>query len=164
MSDLDEVHASSLLSEAREELTRADSKASIILAAVGVAAGLLFGGAFGGTWRPNALPVLARSVWWAASVVGAFGILSLGRAVFPSTRRTDDPAGRIRYFGDVAKLAKPMDVRKMLATAANDPLERTFDQVWILSRIVMAKYRYVRWGMCLVGVALVGYLLALALS
>jgi hypothetical protein len=164
MSELSETHASSLLSEAREELDRADSKASIILAAVGVAAGLLFSNAIGGSWKPNALPPLARSIWWATSVVGVVGVLCLGRAVFPVTRRRDGPAGSIRYFGDVAKLATPAEVRKMLPTAADDPLERTLDQVWILSRIVMEKYHYIRWGMCLVGVALGGYLLALAVS
>lgn len=164
MSELSESHARSLLTETREELNRADSKASIILAAVGIAAGILFGNAIGGTWKPNALPLLARSVWWAASMVGAIGVLCLGRAVFPISHRRDGPAKSIRYFGDVANLATPKDVRKMLTTAADDPLERTLDQIWILSRIVMAKYRYVRWGMCLVGAALGGYLLALALS
>jgi hypothetical protein len=162
MSGLSETDARSLLAETREELDRADNKASIILAAAGVAAGLLFSSAIGGSWKPNELPPLAKSVWWAASVVGAIGVLCLGRAVFPIIRRRDGPAGSIRYFGDVAKLATPAEVRKMLLTAADDPLERTLDQVWILSRIVIVKYHYIRWGMCLVGVALGGYLLVLA--
>jgi hypothetical protein len=46
------LYATSLLSHAREEIDRADAKASILLAASGVGTGALLAGLIAGTWTP----------------------------------------------------------------------------------------------------------------
>ena len=45
-----------LLAEARAEIGRADQKAAILLAAIGVAAGAAIGGSLGGKWGPGSIP------------------------------------------------------------------------------------------------------------
>ena len=77
------LYTTSLLSSAREEIDRADSKASILLAASGVATGALLAGLMAGNWTPLETPgddsmgMVAgsfRSSYWC--LLPCFGCLS----------------------------------------------------------------------------------------
>lgn len=49
-----------LLLDLRSEIARADSKASVLVAALGMTAGVISGWLAGSEWRPNALSSPAR--------------------------------------------------------------------------------------------------------
>lgn len=74
-----------ILREAREELARADGKASILLAAIGVVIGAIFAAILGGSWRPHHLDNNIEWLWWVGAVVGLAGATVFGSAVFPRT-------------------------------------------------------------------------------
>ena len=65
-----------LLTETREELQKADSKASILLAASGIAAGALLSATLSGQWTPNKLHHGdARLFAWISITAGLVGVL-----------------------------------------------------------------------------------------
>jgi MFS family permease len=157
MTDTDpEDYAEQLLAESREELARADGKASILFGAFGVAAGVLLGAVVGGTWSPaNFDNGTAECVWWVGIVGAGLSILLLGLAVLPRVRHG---AGRERlyYFGHVVQYRQrtwlgfprrglaPTD--EFLRDLRHPPtsLDRAADQIWVISGLVQTKYRLIR--------------------
>jgi MFS family permease len=161
----EQAFAEVLLSEGREELVRADGKASILLSAAGVILAAVLAGMLAGTWTPDKLgrhPATEVAFWLGAGIFST-GMLLMGAAVLPSTKHT----GRretLAYFGHVvryneskrfagkdsrrrqAQLGK-RELKKAMKVAAMGRFERTVDQVWTISHIVDRKYRYIRRGM-----------------
>src|ERR1035441_6347411 len=76
-----------LLADTREELTRADSKAALTLAATGVVIGALLAGLFGGKWTPFDLNSKIQWLWWLGVGSAALGVFSIAAAVYPRIRR-----------------------------------------------------------------------------
>lgn len=130
-----------LLGETREELAKADRKAQILLAATGVAGGVVLGGAIAGDWSPGDLGGCARIVWWVGVVVGAIGVGALAFAIYPRLLEDDD--SRLTYFEDVRHCEDPA----ALVTALNAEAARGDRDVWQLfrlSHVVHRKYRAVQ--------------------
>lgn len=133
-----------LLDESREEVNRADSKANILLAAIGVS-GAAIGGAF---LTGNATLSGAPAVVQALAAGGAFtyvaAVALLGLAVYP--RLGEATKGRAAYFMDHAQYDDVDELREALEIEAKDPLGRHAGQLLALARVVRTKYRFTRAG------------------
>jgi hypothetical protein len=146
-----------LLRETREELARADTKASILLAASGIAFAALFK-------DPDKLSQhTARTLTWIALGLTLGGICFVAAAVKPRLRAKHDKSPTPHYFGDVEAYRPPWwhlwrrrrrlrEARERfgeeLAEAATptEYEERLTAQVWVLSHIAFRKYRLVSIG------------------
>jgi hypothetical protein len=142
------LYATSLLSGAREEIDRADAKASILLAASGVAAGALVAGLTAGTWTPLKLQATIQWAWWLGVVESAVGICCLALAVYPRERKNDSGVPwTVLYYGDVLAYDTTAQLVTALNRSAETKIERIADQLRHVSWIVDHKYRLIRWGM-----------------
>lgn len=146
-----------ILVETREELTRADGKASTLLAALGVAISVIGGSILAGSWTPHRLEHAYRIVWWIGVGFGASGSVALCAAVWPRIKhRLEGPAAT--YFDDIALLGDIEKVKKALAQTTNE--ERTLVQLITLSKIARRKYMLIRWALALLALATVLVVLA----
>lgn len=142
------LYATRLLDETREEVRMADAKAATLLAASGIAVTLLLGldASRGSSLRT--LPNWSAALLLLACTATVVGIGLLGLAVLPrSTTSTKDRVPPY-FFGEVARYG--MDegrLMKDLAQAPQQITERTVSQLLVVSRIVVRKYRYVRYGL-----------------
>jgi hypothetical protein len=157
MTDADpEDYADRLLAESREELARADGKASILFGAFGVAAGVLLGAVVGGTWSPAHFDRgIAECLWWVGIAGASLSILLLGLAVLPRIRHGEGRE-RLYYFGHVVQyrprtwLGFPAQgiapTEEFFRDLRNPPdsLRRSGDQIWVISGLVQTKYRLIR--------------------
>jgi len=154
----------SLLNDTREELGRADGKASILLSAVGVVVSVLLAGAISREWNPTRLASF-EWLWWLGTLSGTAAIAALGAAVWP---RVEHPADteKLTYFGHVASYKNIDDLSTALdrRVSAGASQERPIDQLYIVSKIADKKYRRIRWGIGLFGAALLICTAAVALD
>lgn len=130
-----------VLTATREELTRADAKATALFAGVGVALGAILSGLLAGQWSPlrlhgSAAPVL----WWAGASCAVAALTMLAAALYPRTRARHDRAGVVAYYGDVVRLG-PAELTRALTGTDTAPL---VDQVRVLSAIVARKYALIK--------------------
>jgi len=141
-----------ILAAAREELTRADGKAALLLAASGVAIGALMAALLAGAWSPSDIANGVEWIWWLGAVVATAGVGGLGYAVFPRTtyRGKDRPPELIAYYGDVVKTPKDDLADRLTETAASDG-SSLVDQLVSVSNIVDKKYLGIQIG--LIGLA-----------
>jgi MFS family permease len=144
-----------MLADTREELTRADTKAALILAATGVVIGALLAGLLSGKWTPFDLNSKIEWLWWLGVGSAAFGVFSIAAAVYPriSRRGTAHP-GVPAYYGDVAAY-ESIDAFRDAIERAPKPRERLIDQTFVVSRIVQRKYVLLRRGLRCLLVAVV---------
>jgi Family of unknown function (DUF5706) len=148
------LYATSLLSGVREEIGRADAKASILLAASGVAAGALVAGLIAGAWTPLKLQAAIQWVWWLGVVESAIGICCLALAVYPREEKNDSGATwTVTYYGDVLAYRTTAQLVAALNRSAGTNLDRIADQLRHVSWIVNHKYRLIRWGIRLLFLA-----------
>lgn len=140
-----------LLSETREELLKADSKAGVMLTGLGVALTALLGAISGGGIAPQHYPRVPQALFWAGCAAWVPSLVMLGLAVAP---RAGTPQRlRAHYFGDATVTAS---VRLLsVAVQRTDLLDRDLSQFMTLSRTVSVKYRCIRHGMVWSGVFLV---------
>lgn len=165
--------ASELLEEGREELARADGKASILLGASSVVLGVLFTSIADGSWSPSDLDQhnLSEGIFCTGVGSALLGVILLTLAVLPRTRHQGDRE-ELAYFGHVVHfresgVALRKSTRKRNHAAAKKKLaramvraslrsfDRTVDQVWIISNIVHRKYKLIYWGLVSYGFAVV---------
>lgn len=152
------AHASTLLTETREEISRADQKASILLGAATVAFSVIVAPlAAAGGWKPTELAAAFEVIFWGGVGASALGFLLLGLAVYPRSTtsrlffwlrgaRRPERHERADYFGDLAEATSLEEARHMTLAAAADRLDRTVSQSWTLSKLVTTKYAYTRWA------------------
>ncbi len=145
--------AVTLLTEARDELTRADQKASILLAGTTVAIGAVVSGMIASGWRPDELTPPWSLVWQAGGALGLAGTSALVAAVYPRTRHGVDDEAQLFYFGHAARIATVSDLARELRRSSEDTFTRSADQLWRISRVVTTKYRFVRAAIWLLAVA-----------
>lgn len=156
--------ASTILREAREELARADGKASILLAAIGVIIGAIMAAILAGSWHPSHLNDNIEWLWWTGTGAGSAGAVSFGVAIFPrTTYRSERRLGIVAYFGDVVGLSSSQ-LREGLIATADDPGAATLDQVEAISSVVDKKYRAIQIGMICIGAAAVCWLTAVLIG
>ena len=132
-----------LLTEAREELVRADSKAALLLAAVGVVAGALLAALLAQSWEPSLLSNAVEWLWWAGVVAVAVAIVALAVAVYPRTDYRGTKPDFIGYFGDVVVTADDA-VEAALEATAKEPGLVVVDQLNAVAAIVDGKYKLIQ--------------------
>lgn len=136
--------ARQMLTEARDDVTHADQKASVILAALGIGFGAVLGGQLAGNFDSGDFSTLGQVVWW-AGVLLAGGSVSLAvLAVWPRYKLDDSPQYGMTYWGHVATFKELTDFEDALEEADTTSERRTNHQLWRLSRLVLLKYRFVR--------------------
>ena len=140
-----------VLFSAREELIRADAKAALLLAAVGIVTGTLVAALLADNWSPQNLKENTRYLWWFGSLLGVIGIIALAYSVYPRTKyRGKRPPSMISYFGDVVRTPVE-DLEKLLAETGKKSGSSMFDQLKEISAIVDKKYRGIQIGMWGIG-------------
>ncbi|MFD8718016.1 Pycsar system effector family protein [Streptomyces sp. NPDC059629] len=148
--------ARALLTEVREELVRADSKAGLMLASLGAALTALLGAIGSGLINPRQYPILPQLLLWTGCGACVPALVLLGLAVTP--RLGTPRRSRSHYFGD-ARLAR--SVAQLERTVRRtDPVARDLSQLATLSQIAWTKYRCVRhavsWGTAFFTLTLLG--------
>src|SRR4051812_15883694 len=94
-----------LLAETREELTRADAKASILFAAFGVVVAVVLAGLVSGDWAPADLARLATVVFWVGTGLAVLAFVALGYTLWPRIEH-EDLKEAVSYFGHVRAYRK----------------------------------------------------------
>jgi hypothetical protein len=141
------TYLADLLGDTREELTRADSKAALLLSATGVAVGALLAGLLAGKWTPFELDNRVEWIWWVGVGSAAAGIYSIAAAIYPRIhRRSSDQARPPAYYGDVAGYEK-IELFRQAVDQAVDLRERLIDQTFQVSHIVQRKYVLLQRGL-----------------
>jgi Family of unknown function (DUF5706) len=142
--------ASDLLRETREEVGRADGKASTMLSAVVIVLGLFVAATLSGTWSPLKLELVAAAVWWVGTGLAAAGVILLSVCLYPNVanKATKEMLG---YFGHVNQYSSREELIEALRQHGDRPLTRLSDQLFVISRIVRRKYRYMRLAMWSLG-------------
>ncbi|WP_326824622.1 Pycsar system effector family protein [Streptosporangium sp. NBC_01756] len=158
-------YGAQLLSEAREELNRADAKAQVLLGVVGLGLGAIAGGLLAGSWSPFSLSNEVEWLWWVGSAAALSTLLCLARAVYPRTaRRGATDSGTVTYFADVLRFDSAEAVAEALMRSSTLDLARVSDQLRQVSGIVSHKYRLVRWGFWLLLIAIVAMISAFLIN
>jgi hypothetical protein len=139
-----EAFVRQLLVETREELLRADAKASLLLASTGVAIGALIAGLLARTWSPYSLDNRVEWLWWVGVAAAAAAVWKLGAAVAPRTKRQGSPPTALAYFADVNAYTDRSALMVALRDSTGESFERNVDQLQQVSRIVGAKYTLIR--------------------
>lgn len=150
-----------MLSEARDEVVRADGKASILLALyVGLEA-LLVGTLMQGSWGVT-LDGWWQTLFWIGCASTIAAILSVGFAVYPRTSNRHDSC--VTYHGHVAVCATLGEMQEGLRRAASMNPSRDEEQLWTVSRIVKRKYKAIALSMWLFLFGSAGVLAAVMLG
>lgn len=137
-----------LLADLRAEITKADTKASVLVGAQGLASGILFGLLADGEWTPRDLAPPGAAAWWlgAAGFVTSLG--SLLMAVLPRYRKSAwRPGLPVTYFGDISRAAAQGELSRALADTARDPADGLVGSLTEHSQIVQRKHRWIRLGL-----------------
>lgn len=153
-----------ILAETREEVNRADTKASILLGAIGIAVSGVVGdmvngvvsgvvsGAWGASWP-----------WLRWTAVGAafLSVTLLLMALYPRRIRLRRPLVNA-YFGDVVAHSDPRALRAALERPSPDELGRLTDQIHTISRIVSTKYRLIQLALWCLAISVLSGVLTVA--
>jgi hypothetical protein len=170
-----------LLADTREELAKADAKASILLAASGIAALALLTVGSAGSWYPDNLSHhAARIADWLSLALMLVGVCCVASAVKPRLRERHSETVKPFYFGDVAAYRPPwytlrdrgpkleeahshFESRLEEMTGA-DVAARVSDQIWQLSYIAYRKYRLLAIGIQFFALGLAAAVVALVVE
>ena len=147
-----------LLTEAREELTRADTKISILFASIGVVLGVLFLTVADNTWSPANLPLFLFIIWAIGAISVFISCLLLGIALYPKVKSNKRQIKNtiVTYYEDIARL--PYSDFLNESDNINDLYyERILkNQLHVISTVVLRKYLLLRTSLwfLLVGISL----------
>lgn len=159
--DATHAYVAKLLRETREELTRADSKAATLFAAVGVTVAVVIGAAASSSADFADLDTKWQVGITAAAVVQAAGLVFLAKALYPSTKKP--LRGPVHYYGDVvgyldvSGTADLAALRQAAEQVSADTVARDLEQFAILAGVVQRKYRFIKLGLLASGVATCGF-------
>jgi Family of unknown function (DUF5706) len=149
-----------MLFEAREDIGRADQKASILLAALGVGFAAVLGGQLAGNFNSSSLSPGSQILWWIGVAGAVASVAFSAAAVWPRYKTDDSPRYGITYWGHIAAFEDLEQFEKALATQDTTSERRTRHQLWRVSGLVRLKYQLVRAALVCGGAA--GVLLGLA--
>ncbi|MGW3634676.1 Pycsar system effector family protein [Streptomyces sp. NPDC005122] len=137
-----------LLADLRAEITRADSKASVLVAALGMTAGVFSGLLAGHDWTPAALSVPGAALCWAGVGSLAVSLLALLLAVLPRYGAPAwAPGHPLSYFGDIQQAVRLGCLRTALADTGRDPTGSLAKALTETSRIAARKHQWIRTGL-----------------
>ena len=95
-------YARQLLLETREELARADAKASLLFSAFGVIATAVGAVLIADDWSPFHLHNCVEWIWWSGVLLSTAAFFLLGLAVIPRIKHSTHEE-RLYFFGHVAE-------------------------------------------------------------
>ena len=158
---IDPPHVRRLLDETREEVSRADTKASIVLAGSGVVVGILLTGLVTGDVDLKGEGGIVSVLAWIAGVLLVGGVGFVGSAVYPHTKGAEP--GHARWFAEIAQYE---DEATLAEAAQADQADggRDLHQARVLAVIVARKYRLTKFGMWLLAIGFAAGALAALLS
>ncbi|MDX3747719.1 Pycsar system effector family protein [Streptomyces sp. AK08-02] len=137
-----------LLVDLRTEIARADSKASVLVAALGMTAGVFSGLLAGRNWNPAALSVFGTVVWSAGAASLVLSLFSLLLAVLPRYRSEPWAPGQpLSYFGDIQQAVRLGGLEAALADTLRDPTAALTSALTETSRIAARKHQWIRTGL-----------------
>ncbi|WP_329276071.1 Pycsar system effector family protein [Streptomyces sp. NBC_01451] len=137
-----------LLADLRTEIARADSKASVLVAALGMTAGVFSGLLAGRDWNPAALTTPGTVVWALGAAALVLSLFSLLLAVLPR-HRTEPwvPGQPLSYFGDIQQAVRLGRLTAALADTERDPTAALTSALTDTSRIATRKHQWIRTGL-----------------
>ena len=151
--------AERLLATVREDVGRADTKASILLSGAVAVPALLVSG----HWPPDGTGTAATALLSAGALLWFLGAAALVRAILPRTG-TGRAVGDLTYFGDLLTADDPDLLVARVASAGRDPVRWLLVQSVDVSTILAAKYRWIRRGVACMApgalLAVAGFLLS----
>lgn len=133
--------AERLVAATREDLARADTKASILLS------GALALPVFVGSRTPKRSLDEGALLWAGAGGVWLLGVALLIGTVLPRTRTRRTTTG-VTYYADALHGAELAQLVCLVSRAGEAPTEWLLTQFRDLSGILARKYRSIRWGIC----------------
>ncbi|MEV6959055.1 Pycsar system effector family protein [Streptomyces sp. NPDC051207] len=137
-----------LLTDQRTEIARADSKAAVLVAALGMTAGVFSGLLAGRGWTPDALSTVGSLFWWAGVLALAVSLFALLLAVLPRYRTGTWAPGRpLTYFGDIRRAVDSGHLDAALADTQADPEAGLVAALTDTSRIAWRKHQWIRAGL-----------------
>ncbi|MFD4946031.1 Pycsar system effector family protein [Streptomyces sp. NPDC058239] len=137
-----------LLLDLRAEIARADSKASVLVAALGMTAGVISGWLAGSEWRPNALSGPGTALWWTGTGGLATALLSMLMAVLPRYRSSAwTPGAPLTYFADIRRAARQNRLAEALDATRCAPATALVMALTETSRIAVRKHQWIRVGL-----------------
>ncbi|MFH8514835.1 Pycsar system effector family protein [Streptomyces gelaticus] len=137
-----------LLLELRAEISRADSKASVLVAALGMTAGVISGWLAGSAWRPGTLSGPGAALWWTGTGGLAAALFSMLMAVLPRYRRsTWTPGEPLTYFADIRHAARRGRLPEALDATESSRAAALVTALAETSRIALCKHRWIRAGL-----------------
>ncbi|MFB7466555.1 Pycsar system effector family protein [Streptomyces sp. NPDC056224] len=140
--------ATRLLADLRGEIARADSKASVLVGALGMTAGVISALLAGKGWRPGSLSTPGTAVWCAGAAALALALLALLLAVLPRYRSTEwRPGSPLSYFGDIRSAVRQGRLAEALADTDRDPAASLMAALAENSRIAARKHQWIRTGL-----------------
>lgn len=139
-----------LLTETREELNRADSKAAMLFTVFGIGFAAVLAGIIAGDWSPRELSPAAEVVWWLGAISAISAVIAISYAIWPRVG-SKHATGRVTYFAHVVGYRSREALREALERQALEPADRPLEQLQAVSGIVMTKYRLVGAGLVLYG-------------
>lgn len=151
-----------MLTEARVEVSYADHKASMVLAALGIGFGTLIGGLLAGDWKP-ADQGDGEVAWWIGLVLALAAVSCAAAAVWPRYPRKGQSVG-VYFWGDVASMKSFDEFAKRLDKSPPSLGDRTRSQLWALSRIVATKYSLIRGAFVGAALAVLSFAISAALA
>ncbi|MFE2650936.1 Pycsar system effector family protein [Streptomyces sp. NPDC059346] len=140
--------AARLLADLRAEIARADSKAAVVVAALGMSGGVISGVLVGRDWTPNDLSRVGACLWWTGTAVLTAALLCLLMAVLPRYRVSDwTPGSPLTYFGDIQRAVRQNQLPEALATTERLPMTSLLAALTETSRIAARKHQWIRAGL-----------------
>ncbi|MFD8390394.1 Pycsar system effector family protein [Streptomyces sp. NPDC059680] len=137
-----------LLAETRTEIAHADNKASVLVAALGMSAGVFSGLLAGWKWTPSALSAAGTVMWWAGALSLLLSLFALLLAVLPRYQLgTWTPGEPLSYFGDVQQAVRQGRLDTALADTENRPTAGLARALTENSRIAVRKHQWIRTGL-----------------
>ncbi|MEU6664642.1 Pycsar system effector family protein [Streptomyces sp. NPDC046727] len=136
------------MTDLRTEIARADSKASVLVAALGMTAGVFSGLLAGRGWTPAALSAPGALLWWSGTAALATSLFALLLAVLPRYRSgTWTPGQPLSYFGDIHDAVRHGHLETALADTERNPLAGLTAALTETSRIAARKHAWIRTGL-----------------
>jgi hypothetical protein len=140
--------AARLLAELRSEIARADSKANVLMAAIGTTAGAASGLLAGRGWKPNTLSTTGAALWWSGTAALAMALVALLMVVLPRYRTSSwSPGAPLSYFGDIRRAVQQEQLAQALAETERDPMASFMASLAENSRIAARKHQWIRGGL-----------------
>ena len=137
-----------LLGELRTEVARADTKASVLVAALGMTAGVLSGLLAGRDWSPAELSALGTLLWWTGAASLVLSLFALLLAVLPRFRSPRWAPGRpLSYFGDIQQAVRHGQLESALTETRRAPVVALTGALTEMSRIAVRKHQWIRTGL-----------------